>query len=237
MGRLVVVAFAAAVMVVAPLALLHGGAAHAAATAHVALGGRPSATSPTAATIGDTQALASDVKTAPTTPAERARHTAAVQRAEATWDQDQALHSARLRHAAAIRHAEAVHAAQLEHAAQVRHAAAVRRAEARWHAEQVRHAAAVRRAAAAHRAATAAHGHSRVGIATWYAWHPGQCASPFLPHGTLITVTDLATHKSIQCLVTDTEAHNPGRVVDLSNYCFEQLAALSQGVIDVRISW
>jgi rare lipoprotein A (peptidoglycan hydrolase) len=50
-------------------------------------------------------------------------------------------------------------------------------------------------------------------------------------------VTDLATHKTIQCLVTDTEAHNPGRVVDLSNYCFEELAPLSQGVIMVRISW
>ena len=53
----------------------------------------------------------------------------------------------------------------------------------------------------------------------------------------MLTVTDLATHKTIHCLVTDTEAHNPGRVVDLSQYCFEQLGALSQGVILVRISW
>ena len=50
-------------------------------------------------------------------------------------------------------------------------------------------------------------------------------------------MTDLATHKTIQCLVTDTEAHNPGRVVDLSESCFEELASPSQGVIQVRITW
>jgi len=112
-----------------------------------------------------------------------------------------------------------------------RHAAAVHRNEALQDAAARR---AERRAAAAARRLRA---HTRVGIATWYSWFPGQCASPFLPHGTLLTVTDLATNKTIQCLVTDTEAHNPGRVVDLSASCFEALGALSQGVILVRITW
>jgi rare lipoprotein A (peptidoglycan hydrolase) len=225
-------------MLAAPLALLHSGAAHAAATGGAAVGGRTATTSPSTATIGDIQPLASDVAAHPATPAQMARHKAAVRRAEAKWDREQARHGARLRHGAAVRHAEAVHAAELTHAAQIRHAAAVRRAEAKYRSEVARHAVAVRRATVQHhRRVVAAHGHSVEGIATWYAWHPGQCASPFLPHGTLLTVTDLATHKTIQCLVTDTEAHNPGRVVDLSNYCFDELADLSQGVIDVRISW
>lgn len=138
------------------------------------------------------------------------------------------------------------------HRSAVRHNEAVRRARAIWHAERVRAAEALAGEAAAGSSQsvappppsvrrpslpTPARVHTVSGIATWYAWHPGQCASPFLPHGTLLTVTDLATGKTIQCLVTDTEAHNPGRVVDLSNWCFEELAPLSQGVIEVRISW
>jgi rare lipoprotein A (peptidoglycan hydrolase) len=79
--------------------------------------------------------------------------------------------------------------------------------------------------------------HSRVGIATWYAWHPGQCASPFLPKGTRITVRDLATGKVVSCLVTDREADNPGRVVDLDAAVFQELAPLSVGVVRVKISW
>jgi rare lipoprotein A (peptidoglycan hydrolase) len=105
------------------------------------------------------------------------------------------------------------------------------------HNEAVRAAATARHRALVQAAARRIGDQAAVGVATWYGWHPGQCASPFLPHGTLLTVTDLATHKTIQCLVTDTEAHNPGRVVDLSEYCFEELAPLSQGVILVRITW
>lgn len=227
-GRLLVAALAAVTMLAAPLALLHSGAATAAATGTPADGGRTATTSPRTV-LGPTQLVSSDAPDRPTTPAEAARHRSAVR------------HNLELLGAARYR-------AELRHASALRRGAHRRAADAsyeRWAAE--RHAAAVRHhealRAAAHR--RAAHrvrvrprtGHSATGIATWYAWHPGQCASPFLPHGTLITVTDLATHKTIQCLVTDTEAHNPGRVVDLSETCFEELASLSQGVIQVRITW
>lgn len=238
-GRLVVVALAAATMLAAPLALLHSGAATTAATGTPAHGGR-TATSSSATSIGPTQLVSSD---APTT---RHTHAQAIRHRSALRHNDQLIHAAWRR--AARRHAAAVQAEAIRSAAN--HAGATSRSARRWLLE--RHASAVRhneqlQDAAQHRAARAAaaaarhvrheRGHSRTGIATWYAWHPGQCASPFLPHGTLLTVTDLATHKTIQCLVTDTEAHNPGRVVDLSNYCFEQLGALSQGVILVRITW
>jgi rare lipoprotein A (peptidoglycan hydrolase) len=222
-----VVALAVAVMLGAPIALLHSGAATKAATAL----GSPRGHAPAGrvASLGKTQLVASNVPK--TTPLEKARHRAAVRHAEEVFHAHARLRAAR-RHAAAVRAAEARHTHDATVASVVRrHDAAVRAAKARAHADEAaaaRHRAAVRAAEAAH---------SKVGIATWYAWHPGQCASPFLPHGTLLTVTDLTTHKTIQCLVTDTEAHNPGRVVDLSNWCFEQLAPLSQGVIEVRITW
>ena len=79
--------------------------------------------------------------------------------------------------------------------------------------------------------------HHRIGLATWYSWHPGQCATSYLPKGTLITVRDLATGRSIQCLVTDHQAYNPARVVDLSETQFAELAPLSQGVVRVEVTW
>lgn len=76
------------------------------------------------------------------------------------------------------------------------------------------------------------------GEATWYAESPaGGCASPTLPRGTVLKVTDDATGASITCLVDDVEGDNPGRVVDLAPSEFSQLADLSQGVIEVTISW
>jgi hypothetical protein len=228
-GRLVVAALAAVTMLAAPLALLHSGAATTAATATPATAGRLASTSP-AASLGPTQLVSSDAPSVPATPAERARHRSAVRH------NDQLV---------AADHRRAARRQAVDHRADSR--AAVASADERWrrahHAAAVDHNEALQDAAAhraARRAAAAARrlrAHTRVGIATWYAWYPGQCASPFLPHGTLLTVTDLATHKTIQCLVTDTEAHNPGRVVDLSASCFEALGALSQGVILVRITW
>jgi len=79
---------------------------------------------------------------------------------------------------------------------------------------------------------------SASGIATWYSEAPaGTCASPWLPKGVTLTVTDEATGATITCLVADREADNPGRVVDLSPSGFEQLAPLSQGVVEVTVSW
>jgi hypothetical protein len=79
---------------------------------------------------------------------------------------------------------------------------------------------------------------SAAGIATWYSEAPaGTCASPWLPRGVTLTVTDVATGASITCLVADREADNPGRVVDLSPSGFDALAPLSQGVVQVTVSW
>ncbi len=63
------------------------------------------------------------------------------------------------------------------------------------------------------------------------------CASPWLPFGTVLTVTNASTGASTQCTVDDREADNPGRVVDMSPEGFDQIANQSQGVVSVTVSW
>lgn len=78
---------------------------------------------------------------------------------------------------------------------------------------------------------------TRIGVATWYAYIPGQCATWYLPRGTRITVEDLATGRTISCLVTDRQDYSPGRVVDLSSIQFAELTPLWRGVVRVKVSW
>ena len=80
--------------------------------------------------------------------------------------------------------------------------------------------------------------HSEGGEATWYAAAPaGYCASPTLPFGTVLTVVNNATGASTTCTVDDREAAGYPRVVDMSPSGFSQIGDLSQGVVDVTISW
>jgi rare lipoprotein A (peptidoglycan hydrolase) len=77
----------------------------------------------------------------------------------------------------------------------------------------------------------------RDGVATWYSYIPGQCASWYLPRGTRVTVVDLDNGRSISCVVTDREAAHGERVVDLSETQFSDLAPLGVGVVRVRVTW
>jgi rare lipoprotein A len=58
-----------------------------------------------------------------------------------------------------------------------------------------------------------------------------------LAFGTVVTITDLADGASVRCTVEDRQAVAPNRVIDLSETTFSQLAGLSVGVIEVRLSW
>jgi rare lipoprotein A (peptidoglycan hydrolase) len=79
---------------------------------------------------------------------------------------------------------------------------------------------------------------SEGGQATWYSEAPdGYCASPTLPFGTVMTVTNDATGASTSCTVDDREDAGYPRVVDMSPAGFEQIAPLGQGVAEVTISW
>jgi rare lipoprotein A (peptidoglycan hydrolase) len=76
------------------------------------------------------------------------------------------------------------------------------------------------------------------GQATWYgAAPPGRCASPTLPFGTVLTVTNIQSGARTTCVVDDREQAGYPRVVDMSPSGFAQLADPSQGVVDVTITW
>jgi hypothetical protein len=81
-------------------------------------------------------------------------------------------------------------------------------------------------------------GNTEHGQATWYSEAPpGTCASPTLPFGTVLTVTNLANGASTRCTVEDREGAGYPRVVDMSYSGFSQIADPSLGVVDVTISW
>jgi rare lipoprotein A (peptidoglycan hydrolase) len=75
-------------------------------------------------------------------------------------------------------------------------------------------------------------------LATWYAQaSPGSCASPTLPFGTRLSVTNTSTGAHTTCTVDDHQASNPGRVLKLSPSDFAAIAPLSQGVVTVTLTW
>jgi len=84
---------------------------------------------------------------------------------------------------------------------------------------------------------TPAPSNSRTGEASWYDAPSGTCASPDLAFGTVVSVTDMASGASVRCTVDDRMAQGSGRVIDLSEATFSQLADPSQGVIEVRLTW
>ena len=77
----------------------------------------------------------------------------------------------------------------------------------------------------------------RIGLATWYSYFPGRCATSYLTMGTRITVRNVATGRTIHCVVTDRQGSSTGRVVDLSVSDFAQLMPLWRGVVRVKVSW
>ena len=79
--------------------------------------------------------------------------------------------------------------------------------------------------------------HSMTGQASWY--YVGSeltAASPWLPFGTQVTVTNLATGTSVTVVINDRGPFG-GRLIDLSEYAFSRIAPLGQGVAEVRIAW
>lgn len=77
----------------------------------------------------------------------------------------------------------------------------------------------------------------KLGMATWYHYVAGRCATWYLPHGTRLYIKDLRNGHETTCLVTDTEGSHGNRAVDLDSAQFSQLAPLSSGVIPVRVWW
>jgi rare lipoprotein A len=74
------------------------------------------------------------------------------------------------------------------------------------------------------------------GQVTYYAHPAGTCASPWLPFGTVVRITNPANGESVSCVVNDREA-DTARSIDLATATFAQIAPLSQGVINAELSW
>lgn len=77
----------------------------------------------------------------------------------------------------------------------------------------------------------------QTGEASWYDTTHGTCAHRTLAFGTILTVTNLANGRQVQCRVADRGPFVQGRIVDLAKTTFDDLAPPSSGVIDVRIEW
>ncbi len=84
--------------------------------------------------------------------------------------------------------------------------------------------------------ATAAPGTVTTGQVTYYDHPAGTCASPWLPFGTVVRITNPADGASVSCVVNDREA-DTARAIDLATATFAEIAPLSQGVIDAQLSW
>ncbi|MEY2422237.1 MAG: hypothetical protein QOI95_2304 [Acidimicrobiaceae bacterium] len=75
------------------------------------------------------------------------------------------------------------------------------------------------------------------GGASWYSYRPGECAHKTLPKGTVVTIRSLENGATTTCVVTDRGPYQAGRIIDLDQATFSQLADPSQGVVQVEISW
>jgi resuscitation-promoting factor RpfB len=88
------------------------------------------------------------------------------------------------------------------------------------------------------RADDGVHG-TQTGEASWYSFAPGDgltAAHPWLPFGTVVTVTNLENGNQVQVVINDRGPFG-GRIIDLSEHAFSALASLGTGVIDVRLTW
>ncbi len=77
------------------------------------------------------------------------------------------------------------------------------------------------------------------GLATWYdpPWSGMTAAHPWLPFGTVVTVTDLDTGASVTVVIDDRGPFGAGRIIDLSPEAFQALSPLGRGVLHVALSW
>ena len=80
---------------------------------------------------------------------------------------------------------------------------------------------------------------TQTGEASWYdpPWSGLTAAHPWLPFGTLVTVTDRHTGRSVTVVIDDRGPFGPGRIIDLSPEAFAQLCPLGRGVLDVELNW
>jgi len=80
---------------------------------------------------------------------------------------------------------------------------------------------------------------AQVGEATWYyaAGDGFTAAHPWLPFGTVVTVTNISNGESVRVVINDRGPFG-GRIIDLSPKAFGAITGnLQQGICQVRLSW
>jgi hypothetical protein len=79
---------------------------------------------------------------------------------------------------------------------------------------------------------------SATGQASWYA-RSGLCAASLgLPLGTVVSVRNLDTGKSVTVIIDDRGPYGlPGRIIGLCQTAFAEIAPLDQGVAGVSLTW
>ena len=75
------------------------------------------------------------------------------------------------------------------------------------------------------------------GVASWYDRCCMTAAHRTLPMGTRVKVTNLANGASVWVTIDDRGPYVEGRIIDLSDEAYKQIAPLSSGTINVRITW
>jgi rare lipoprotein A len=75
------------------------------------------------------------------------------------------------------------------------------------------------------------------GQATWYGCPGMHAAHKTLPFGTAVTVTNLDNGNSVTVTINDRGPYAEGRIIDLCDGAFAQIAPLGQGVADVKITF
>lgn len=77
----------------------------------------------------------------------------------------------------------------------------------------------------------------QTGIASWYHRDGLTAAHRTLPMGTSVRVTNLSNGRSVTVTIDDRGPFVEGRIIDLSDDAFAEIAALSEGTTRVRIEW
>ncbi len=79
--------------------------------------------------------------------------------------------------------------------------------------------------------------HTITGVASWYGAPYGTCASPWIAFGTRLNLVNLNTGAQTSCVVADRGPYEGGRILDLSEGTFSNIASPGSGLIEVRASW
>lgn len=77
----------------------------------------------------------------------------------------------------------------------------------------------------------------QTGTASWYSMPGLMAAHKTLPFGTLVKVTNLDNGKSVTVTIRDRGPYVDGRIIDLSDTAFKQIAPIGRGVANVKIEW